>query len=101
MDLGIQAHFSAFFYKIHQIILKTWIYHSTGHCDTNHCSCRGHRVGCTDYCNCDLSICQNTDGSPSALINEDLDNELVYKNNFGIEMNLFTDLFKVKANIKK
>ena len=27
----------------------------------------------TDYCNCDPSKCENTDGSPSALINEDLD----------------------------
>ena len=71
--------FQHFFYKIHQIILKTWIYHSTGDCDTNHCSCRGHGVGCTDYCNCDLGICQNTDGSPSALINEDLDNEYIRK----------------------
>ena len=37
------------------------------------CSCRGHGVECTDYCNCDPSKCVNTDGSPSALINEDLD----------------------------
>ena len=37
------------------------------------CSCRGHGVECTDYCNCDPSKCENTDGSPSALINEDLD----------------------------
>ena len=71
--------FQNFYNKIHQIILKTWIYHSTGDCDTNHCSCRGHGVGCTDYCNCDLGICQNTDGSPSALINEDLDNEYIRK----------------------
>ena len=41
------------------------------------CSYRGHGVECTDYCNCDPSKCENTDGSPSALINENLDNELV------------------------
>ena len=34
------------------------------------------RVECTDYFNCDPSKFENTDGSPSALINEDLDNEL-------------------------
>ena len=44
------------------------------------CSCRGHGVECTDYCNCDPSKCENTDGSPSALVNEDLDNELVLVN---------------------
>ena len=42
------------------------------------CSCRGHGVECTDYCNCDPSKCENTDGPPPALINEDLDYELVY-----------------------
>ena len=37
-----------------------------------------HGVECTDYCNCDPSKCENTDGPPPALINEDLDYELVY-----------------------
>ena len=41
------------------------------------CSCRGHGVESTDYCNCESSTCQDTDGSPSALINEDHDNVLV------------------------
>ena len=37
-----------------------------------------HGVECTDYCNCDPSKCENTDGPPPALIDEDLDYELVY-----------------------
>ena len=38
---------------------------------------------CTDYCKCDPSKCENTDGSPSALFNEDLD--------FLIKIHIFTD----------
>ena len=44
------------------------------------CSSKRHGVECTDYCNCDPSKCENNEGSPSALINEDLDNELVLVN---------------------